>query len=92
MESTIKVDKQGRLVLPAGVRDRLRLGKSGGTVSIRLDGSRVVLQPVSEELEKRVEEWRGMVMALQVMPFAEDAGESWKWMSPEYARRKLGLS
>jgi hypothetical protein len=56
-----------------------------------LDGSRIVLQPVSEDLEKKVEEWRDMVMALHVEPFAEDAGESWKWMSPEYARRKLGL-
>jgi hypothetical protein len=30
-------------------------------------------------------------MGLSLEPFKEDVRESWKWMSHEYARRKLGL-
>jgi len=91
MEQILKVDKQGRLILPSSLRERLGLRRNGGTVSVRLDGTRVILQPISEDLERTVREWRDMVMALHVEPFTEPAEQSWKWMSLEYARRKLGL-
>lgn len=91
MEKTVKVDRKGRLILPSPLRERLGLGKGGGTVLVRLDGSRIILEPTSRDLEKRVEEWRDMVMAVHVEPFTEEVEQSWKWMSLEYARRKIGL-
>lgn len=91
VEETLKVDRQGRLVLPSSLRERLGLKRDGGTVSFRLDGTRLILQPISENLERLVAEWREMVTGLHAEPFTEAAEQGWKWMSLEYARRKLGL-
>jgi len=91
MEEKLKVDRQGRLVLPSHLRERLRLGGKGGTVSVRLDGSRIVIEPIMEDLEERVKEWRDMALTLRAEPFTEETEESWKWISLEYAKRKLGL-
>jgi hypothetical protein len=54
--------------------------------------SRLALEPNSEDLEDAVREWaqqpRGRAGEAPVV----EAPESWKWMSREYARKKLGLS
>ena len=90
MENSVNVDKQGRLVLPAHLREALGL-KGGGEVTIRLDGPRVVIEPVSNDLKRNVREWENLTRSLGAEAFTEEPDESWKWMSGEYARRKLGL-
>jgi len=91
MENAVTIDRQGRLVLPSHIREVLGL-KEGGPVSIRLDGSRIILEPMSKDLEGKVQEWANLALNLRVEAFTEESRESWKWMSREYARRKLGLS
>jgi len=90
VEDNVGVDKQGRLVLPASLRETLGI-KDGGQVSIRLDGNRLIIEPTPEDLDEAVTEWaqqpRGRAREAQ----AGEAPESWKWMSREYARKKLGL-
>ena len=90
VEETIEVDKQGRLVLPSRIRKSIGL-KEKGKVAARIDGRRVILEPFSEDLERRVDEWRKLAVGARAKPFTEDLTESWKWMSLAYARRKLGL-
>ncbi|MBO3754356.1 MAG: AbrB/MazE/SpoVT family DNA-binding domain-containing protein [Candidatus Brockarchaeota archaeon] len=90
MEDAVTVDKQGRLVLPSHIREVLGL-KEGGHVSIRLNGSRIILEPVSKDLNEKVREWASLALSLKAEAFTEEFKESWKWMSREYARRKLGL-
>jgi len=90
MEENVGVDKQGRLVLPANLRETLGI-KGGGQVSIRLDGKRLVLEPIPEDLEEAVSEWAQQPRGRAGEAPAEEAPESWKWMSREYARKKLGL-
>jgi virulence-associated protein VagC len=65
--------------------------KEGGTVSIRLDGSRVVIQPRSEEIEKRIDEWMNLMTRTKNEAFGEETTESWKWISHDHAKKKLGL-
>jgi AbrB family looped-hinge helix DNA binding protein len=91
VEEKVGVDKQGRLVLPANLRETLGI-KDGGQVSIRLDGTRLVLEPIPEDLEEAVREWAQQPRGRADESPAEEAPESWKWMSREYARKKLGLS
>jgi len=91
MEDVVVIDKQGRLVLPSRIREVLGL-KGGGQVSIRLDGSRVILEPTSKDIKENVQEWVSLALSLKADAFTEESEESWKWMSREYARRKLGLS
>ena len=90
MEEIVRVDRQGRLVLPSHIRKSLGL-KDGGSIFIRVDGSRAVLEPVFQDLSKSVDEWKEATLKLKSKAFAEKIEESWKWMSREYARRKLGL-
>jgi AbrB family looped-hinge helix DNA binding protein len=88
---TVKVDRQGRLVLPSNLRKRLQLNPKGSRVSIRLDDDRIAIEPVHEDLDRRVAEWRNTVLASHTTAFTEGGGERWKWMTVDYARRKLGL-
>lgn len=90
MEEPVKMDRQGRLVLPARIRHSLGL-EEGGRLHIRLDGPRVIIEPAHEEIEKNVDEWKETTLRLKSRAFTEDVEEGWKWMSREYARRKLGL-
>ncbi len=91
MEKAVAVDRQGRLVLPSHVREILGL-KEGGKVSLRLDDSRIILEPISQDLNEKVQEWVSLALSLKAEAFTEESKESWKWMSREYAGRKLGLS
>ncbi len=91
VEDAIKVDRQGRLVLPSHVRKAFGI-KDGGELTIRLDGSSVILEPVQVDVRKRVQEWEELSRSLKAEIFTEEPSESWKWMSREYARRKMGLS
>ena len=79
------------MVLPSDPRKQLGLKRSGGTVSVRLDGSRLVLEPVHEDLERRVAEWKHRVLVVRAKPFTEEFDQSWNWLSIDYARRKLGV-
>lgn len=78
------------MVIPALIREALGL-ESGSKALLRLDGTKIVMELVNEDLEKRVEEWRKLALRLRAEPFTEDIEDSWKWMSREYAERKLGL-
>ncbi len=91
VENAIKVDKQGRLVLPSQVREAIGI-KRGGQVILRIDGSKVMLEPMRNDVKVRVQEWENFSIKLKADAFIEELEESWKWMSREYARRKLGLS
>ena len=86
----VKIDAQGRLVIPA--RLRKLLGIAGETEAlVRVEGRRIVIEPVSRDLEARVRRWVEAALSSKAEPFSGEAGESWKWVSAEYAGRKLGL-
>ncbi|MGB9718778.1 MAG: AbrB/MazE/SpoVT family DNA-binding domain-containing protein [Thermoproteota archaeon] len=91
MEEVLNMDKQGRIVLPARIRRALGMVE-GGKLAVRLDGSRIILEPIPEDLEKSVEEWSNFVRSMKIEAFTEKPEESWKWISREYAERKLGLA
>ena len=92
VEDAIKVDKQGRMVLPCRVREAFGI-KEGGQIIIRIDNSRVILEPSKKDSEKKIQEWEDLSRKMNVEILSEEEpDESWKWMDREYARRKLGLS
>ncbi len=89
MEYEVSVDRQGRMVIPAPVRKLLGLA-GGGKLLLRVRNGRVELTPVEASLEERVNKWKEEALATRAEPFTEEA-EGWKWVSREYAERKLGL-
>jgi hypothetical protein len=42
--------------------------------------------------KEKVQEWATLALSLKAEAFTEESRESWKWMSREYAEKKLGLS
>jgi AbrB family looped-hinge helix DNA binding protein len=91
MEETTTVDKQGRLIVPARFREALGF-KEVGKVTLRLDGSRLMLEPVPLDIKENIREWAEQARRAKSEALIEEPEESWKWMSREYAWRKLGLS
>jgi len=61
-------------------------------VLVRLGGDEIVIVKVDKDLERRVEEWYASMKGRSVPAFTEEEEfEEPKWISDEYARRKLGL-
>ena len=88
---TLSVDEQGRIVLPAHIRKAIGIA-GRGKLLIKREGSKIILEPFPEELRRNVEEWASMARKTKTEILSEPSEDSWKWMSREYARRKLGLS
>lgn len=90
VEYRVSIDKQGRMVIPAPIREALGL-VGGGEAVVRLSGNRIIVEVIDSELESRVEEWARRTLSVDVEALVEELEGSWKWMSREYAERKLGL-
>jgi AbrB family looped-hinge helix DNA binding protein len=45
MNTTVTIDKAGRVVIPKGIRDELRL-EAGDTLALESAGERVILRPL----------------------------------------------
>jgi len=71
----IKIDAQGRLVIPARVRKLL--GIAGETEALVRVG-RTVIGLVSRDLEAKVREWVETALSLKAELLSGEAGESWK--------------
>ena len=90
MEYVVRVDRQGRLAIPAPIRKRLGLD-CGGKVVFRVEGSRIIIEVSGESLMERVDRWMRLALSLRSEVMVEGATKSWRWMGCEYAERKLGL-
>ena len=91
-QHTVFVDKRGRLVLSARIRERLGL-KNGGNVSIRIENpSRIVIErETSDDVKKeKVSSWVRNTLDMKAEANTRRSAFS-KWLSSDYARRKLGL-
>jgi AbrB family looped-hinge helix DNA binding protein len=93
-DEEVIVDNQGRMVLPSRLRERLGV-KKGGKVSVRLeDSSRIVIERRgAEDVEERVKNWVSVSSGTKELVGTITGKKPMisKWMSSEYARRKLGL-
>jgi AbrB family looped-hinge helix DNA binding protein len=91
MDEAITIDRQGRMVVPSHMREALGV-KDGGSISIRLDGPRLILEPTSKNVKEQVNNWTKIAKDTKAEAFTEETEDSARWMSDEYARRKLGLT
>jgi len=95
-ETTVTVDEQGRLVLPSRLRQKLGI-KKGGKLSIRIESpNKIVMERRADDsVRVRVRAWTKLALSEKgEAGVADRSGKksiSTKWMSSEYARRKLGL-
>ena len=90
MSESVWVDKQGRLILPSHIIENLGI-KEGDRLMIHQDGKKIVLVPMNEDVEKSVKDWSRKAMEMSTSMNTEESSPSGKWMSDEYAKKKLGL-
>lgn len=89
MPNTIKVDKQGRMVLPVEVRRALGVVQ-GGSIVLKKKNSRIFIDAGGGELEKNAKLWKEKLKSTHVEAKGFEAGES-KWLSEDWAKKKLGI-
>ena len=89
VEATIKVDKQGRTVLPKDVRKALGIDDETEMVC-RVVGNRIILEKFSmEAIYKAFAELEEIAPSLE-FDTVKAVGED-KYIDKEYALRKIGL-
>ncbi len=85
----VRIDKQGRIVIPSEIRRKLGL-KPNMELVLVVRGKSLLLEPNEEEVERAIDEWYRLMLETKVMVKGFSSGES-KWMSDEYVRKKLGF-
>jgi len=89
VEAFVKVDKQGRMVLPKDVRKALGI-EDEAEVVCRVVGNKVILERFSiESIQKAFADLDEIAPSLEV-DAVEVEGED-KYVDSEYALRKIGL-
>ncbi|MEM2954094.1 MAG: hypothetical protein QXU21_07490 [Candidatus Bathyarchaeia archaeon] len=89
MELTVKVDRQGRTVLPKEVRQAIGINGNAEMVC-RVVGNKIVLERFSiDSIRKAFEELEEIAPSLE-LDTVKIEGED-KYIDREYALRKIGL-
>lgn len=86
-----KLDKQGRLVIPAEYRKILSISEET-ELEISLVANQIIIRRKLSIEPKKIIEWEEKINSLNLKSKRVDNNEfSEKWMSEEYVRNKLGL-
>jgi AbrB family looped-hinge helix DNA binding protein len=88
----IKIDSQGRILIPAEFRRKLEL-ETECEVGLTIIGNEIVIKKVNTDLKAKVKQWKQdlMKMSIPIGVTSENDIVADKWMDIEYAERKLGL-
>jgi AbrB family looped-hinge helix DNA binding protein len=86
-----RIDKQGRLVIPAEYRKILSITEDT-SLEISLVANQIVIRRKFSIDEQKIDNWEKKVKGLNLKANKSQNTEfSEKWMSEEYVRNKLGL-
>ncbi len=88
-----KIDKQGRIVIPKELREKLRL-RPETSLKIHLMGRKLVIEAYDPDLESNDKKWGQKLKNMIIEPFKIDQSNETseaKWFSKQYACQKLGL-
>ena len=88
MEYVLKVDRQGRVVLPVELRRELGV-KNGGSIIIKKKNNRIYID-VRREIGEEVKRWKRKIKGIKIDVEKVGRVES-KWVSEDWSRKKLGI-
>jgi AbrB family looped-hinge helix DNA binding protein len=89
VEGIVKVDKQGRIILPKDVRRAVGI-EEGMKMVCRVVGSRIILEKFSmENIRKAFAELEEIAPSLELDTVKVEGGD--KYVDREYALRKIGV-
>ena len=92
LELKIKIDKQGRIIIPSDIRKLLGIkGETEGILRVR--GRKIIIELMDTQYKKKIEEWYQKIKNMRIQAFSsEEEVFPSAWMSDEYAKKKLGLT
>lgn len=86
----VKIDAQGRIVIPAKIRQMLNL-TPGSKLILKVRGNSIILTKY-DDLEKRIQVWYEATQKMKIEAFTAEIESTFKWMSEDYVKKKLGLN
>lgn len=87
----VKIDKQGRLIIPAEFRKKMNLNDES-QIEMILVADQIILRKKESVNEKKIEKWKKELKELNLKANTEENEEpSKKWLSEDYVRNKLGF-
>ena len=88
MEYVLKVDRQGRVILPIELRRELGV-KNGGSIIIKKKNNRIYID-VEREIEGEVKRWKEKIKGIKI-DVEQIGGTESRWVGEDWSRRKLGI-
>ena len=85
----VKIDKQGRIVIPSEIRKLLRLDPNTELI-LNIRNGTIVLEPIRGDFDKIIDKWYDEITRMKIRARGLELKPS-RWVSEEYVRRKLGL-
>ncbi len=85
----VKIDKQGRIVIPSEVRKILGL-KSNSELLLNIKKNTIILEPIHEDIDQLVDDWYEKMLKMKIKAGGLEIKPS-LWMDEEYVKRKLGI-
>lgn len=87
----LKVDKQGRIIIPADIRKQLNINNDS-LLEISVVANQIIIRKRSNLSHREVDEWSNALLEMDAPPNPSSTEQyTEKWMSESYARNKLGL-
>ena len=91
MAIEIKIDKQGRIIIPAEYRKKMNISPDT-KLKISFIANQLVIRKQSKIDDESLKSWKKKLKSLNLNPNIENKIEfNEKWMSEQYARDKLGF-
>ncbi len=90
MAYPVKVDKQGRVILPKEIRHKLGISR-GGHIILKESLNKIYIQGKDTALEKRTTKWKRAISETRVKPYGIKV-EASRWVSEEWAKSKLDIT
>ncbi|MGQ4895151.1 MAG: AbrB/MazE/SpoVT family DNA-binding domain-containing protein [Candidatus Njordarchaeia archaeon] len=85
----VKIDKQGRIIIPSKVRKLLGL-EPDSEFLLDIRNNTIILEPVRNDMDQIIDEWYEKMLNMKVRAKGLESIPS-IWMSESYVKRKLGL-
>jgi len=85
----VKMDKQGRIIIPSKVRKLLGL-EPDSEFLLDIRNNTIILEPVRNNMDQIIDEWYEKMLNMKVRTKGFESIPS-IWMSENYVKRKLGL-
>lgn len=89
MVKAIKIDRQGRILIPKEIRKILELDNTD--LKINIVGKQLIITPFRSNIKQEVDKWEEQMKKMNIEAFKVPEEKKSKWFSEEYAKQKIGL-